>query len=219
MTKTIQSYDGVLFDFDGTLADSYAAIACSVNHVRAQRGMPPMTIDEVKQFVGRGPHYLLTHTVPGGALEDNLACYRVHHPEVMLKMTELLPGAAALIRLLHERGKKIGLCSNKPSGFSRQLLAHFSLANCFDVVLGSDDVPNPKPAPDMVLRAIDKLMMTKSRVIYIGDMVVDIQTARAAGVGVWAVSTGSESRHALVDAKPDRLLGSLQELVAEIGPV
>src|SRR5437899_10957024 len=93
MIDSLCPYLAVVFDFDGTLADSYAAIASSVNHVRAQRGMPALSIDDVKRHVGRGADYLLTHTVPGGALADDLACYRAHHPTVMRTMTRFLPGA------------------------------------------------------------------------------------------------------------------------------
>jgi 2-phosphoglycolate phosphatase len=216
MTDSLHYYAAVVFDFDGTLADSYAAIACSVNHVRAQRGMPPLSIDEVKRHVGRGPNYLLEHTVPSGHLADDLACYRAHHPSVMLKMTHFLPGASAVLAALHQRGKKLGLCSNKPSLFSQQLLEYLDVAAFFDVVLGPDDVPLPKPAPDMLLTAIDRLRLPPESVLYVGDMVVDIQTARSAGVHVWAVATGSEERQVLKDAKPDRLLTDLHEMVAEL---
>jgi phosphoglycolate phosphatase len=219
MNEMLQNYAAVVFDFDGTLADSYAAIACSVNQVRAQRGMPALSIDEVKRHVGRGPDYLLTHTVPGGRLADDLACYQTHHPSVMLPMTQLLPGAAALLAALHRLGKKIGLCSNKPRVFSQKLLQHLEVSAYFDVVLGPEDVPLPKPAPDMLLRAIERLGLPSAQVLYVGDMTVDIQTARSAGVRVWVVATGSEERRALEDAKPDRLLADLQEMVAEIGPM
>jgi phosphoglycolate phosphatase len=217
MTDTLRPYAAVVFDFDGTLADSYGAIACSVNHVRSERGMPALSIDEVKRHVGRGPEYLLTHTAPGGRLADDLACYRAHHPSVMLAMTQLLPGAAPLLAGLQRLGKKIGLCSNKPRLFSQKLLQHLEVSAYFDVVLGPEDVPLPKPAPDMLLRAIQRLGLPSDQVLYVGDMTVDIQTARSAGVRVWAVATGSEERRALEDAKPDRLLADLQEMVAQIG--
>jgi len=217
MTDTLCPYAAVLFDLDGTLADSYAAIASSVNHVRAERGMPALSIDEVKRHVGRGPEYLLTHTAPDGRLADDLAVYRAHHPSVMLSMTRLLPGAALLLAALHRLGKKIGLCSNKPRAFSQQLLQHFEVSAYFDVVLGPEDVPLPKPAPDMLLRAIQRLGLPSEQTLYVGDMTIDIQTARSAGVHVWAVATGSEDRRALEDAKPDRLLADLQEMVAQIG--
>src|SRR5438309_319911 len=112
MTDTLARYAAVLFDFDGTLADSYAAIAASVNHVRNVRGLPALSVAEVKRHVGRGADYLLTHTVPGGHLADDLAAYRLHHPSVMMALTQFLPGAAALLPALHQRSKKLGLCSN-----------------------------------------------------------------------------------------------------------
>lgn len=219
MIDSLHPYAAVLFDFDGTLADSYAAIASSVNHVRARRGMPALSIDAVKGYVGRGADYLLTHTVPCGNLADDLDCYRAHHPSVMLTLTHFLPGAATLLLALHHAGKKIGLCSNKPRLFSQRLLQHLEVAALFDVVLGPEDVAHPKPAPDMLLRALERLKLPAAQVLYVGDMVVDIQTARAAGVPVWSVSTGSEERRALEDAKPDRLLADLEEMLAEIGRI
>jgi 2-phosphoglycolate phosphatase len=216
MTDSLHAYDAVVFDFDGTLADSYAAIASSVNHVRAQRGLPALSINEVKRHVGRGAEYLLEHTVPGGQLADDLARYRADHPTVMMELTYLLPGASALLAGLHQHGKKIGLCSNKPRLFSQRLLQFLDVAAFFDVVLGPEDVPLPKPAPDMLLLAIDRLNVPSDRVLYVGDMLVDIQTARSAGVHVWAVATGSEERQVLVDAKPDGLLIDLHEMVAEL---
>ena len=206
-------FAAVLFDFDGTLADSYPAIAASVNHVRASRGLPPLSVPGVTRHVGRGPEYLLTHTVPGGDLAADIACYRAHHPAVMLAGTRLLPGAAEVIAALHRAGKRLGLCSNKPRFFSQQLLEHLGIAGYFTVVLGPEDVPRPKPAPDMLHAAVKKLDLAAAQVLYIGDMTVDIATARAAGLTVWAVPTGSEERAALVAARPDRLLEQLMDML------
>ena len=65
----------VLFDFDGTLADSYPAITASVNAVRAAHGLPPLDEDTVRRHVGRGPAYLMEHTVPGGSVPADVARY------------------------------------------------------------------------------------------------------------------------------------------------
>ena len=79
-------------------------------------------------------------------------------------------------------------------------------------MLGPEDVAHPKPAPDMLLAAIERLAVPSSLALDVGDMVVDIQTARAAGLRVWIVATGSDLPLTLVNAQPDRLFSSLPEL-------
>lgn len=207
-------YRAVLFDFDGTLADSYPAITASVNHVRAQHGLPPLSEPEVRRHVGRGAGYLLEHTVPVGSLDANIAAYRGHHPSVLRSGTRLLPGAMEALKALHEGELLLGVCSNKPVPFTRQLVAYLGIASYLNVVLGPEDVPNPKPAPDMLCAALARLKVTANETLYLGDMSVDIQTARAAGVSVWVVPTGSDTIETLRQAHPDRLLRDLGELPA-----
>ena len=206
----------VCFDFDGTLVDSYSAIAASVNHVRASYKLPPLTVEEVKRHVGRGPEYLLTHTVPGCRLDEAIARYRAHHPKIMAEMTWLLPGAREVLQALHGRGIALALCSNKPRMYSQELLRHLGVAGYFRVVLGPEDVPRPKPAPDMLLAALERLSIQPAQALYVGDMVVDIETARAAGVQVWVVPTGSEDAAVLQQARPDRLLHDLGEILSAL---
>ncbi len=216
MTKSFASYQAVVFDFDGTLADSFDAIAASVNHVRILRGHSALSVEDVKRHVGHGPEYLLQHTIPNCKLPDDLLAYRVHHPGVMAPMTRLLPGAADLLTGLKKAGKRVGLCSNKPRFFSQQLLVDLNIAALFDVVLGPEDVALPKPSPEMLLRAVEMLALPRDAVLYVGDTTVDIQTARAAGIQVWALPTGSESREILTRANPDRLVASLTDLHAAL---
>lgn len=202
----------VLFDFDGTLIDSYAAITASVNHVRAARGLAPLPEAEVRRFIGHGPQHLLTHTVPGTDWEIDWPRYRDHHPGVMRSMTRLLPGAREALDQVKRSGRKAGVCSNKPRLFTQELVEFFEVAEFFDTLLGPEDVAQPKPAPDMLLAALDRLELRPEQTLYIGDMIVDITTARAAGVPVWAVATGLEELPTLIAAKPDRILRDLHEL-------
>jgi phosphoglycolate phosphatase len=205
-------YRAVLFDFDGTLADSYPAITASVNHVRAGYRLPPLSEPEVRRHVGRAAGYLLEHTVPAGTLEANLAAYRAHHPSVLRSGTRLMPGAAEALKALHERGLLLGVCSNKPVDFTRELVTYLGIASYLNVVLGPEDVPHPKPAPDMLRAALSRLRVGADETLYLGDMAVDIQTARAAGVSVWVVPTGSDEIGTLQQNHPDRLLRDLGEL-------
>jgi phosphoglycolate phosphatase len=202
----------VLFDFDGTLGDSYPAIAASVNHVRRLHGLAPLPVDEVRRHVGRGAEYLLEHTVPGGNAAEDVAAYRAHHPSVLHSGTRLMPGAAEALRALHERGLRLGVCSNKPVDFARDLLGFLGVAAYVDVVLGPEDVARPKPAPDMLQAALQRLGVDKDEALYVGDMTVDVQAARAAGMRVWIVPTGSDEPQAVARAGPDRVLADLFEL-------
>lgn len=214
MQDALASFRAVLFDFDGTLADSYPAIAASVNHVRGWHGLPPLPVAEVKRHVGRGPNYLIEHTVPGSDAAD-VDRYRAHHPSVMIEGTALLPGAREAIDSLHRAGKAIGLCSNKPVKFSTELLRHFGFGEKFGVILGPELVPAPKPAPDMLQLALRRLELRAEEVLYVGDMTVDIDTARAAGVTVWIVPTGSDTLATLEKARPDRMLRDLYDLAGK----
>jgi phosphoglycolate phosphatase len=207
----------VLFDLDGTLIDSYPAIAASVNHVRAGHGLPPLPEAEVRRHVGRGPDYLLAHTVGVGDNGANVAAYRAHHPSVLRQGTRLLPGAAEALAALHQGGLLLGVCSNKPVAFTRELVVYLGIADYLTLLLGPEDVSRPKPAPDMLLAALKRLDVSAGDVLYIGDMVVDIDTARAAGVRVWVEATGSDEVSALDRAGPDRRLRDLTELPALLG--
>jgi phosphoglycolate phosphatase len=204
----------VIFDFDGTLANSYPAITASVNHVRSLYQLAPLPEEEVRRFVGRGADYLLTHTVPGAPIPAALAAYKVHHPSVLRSGTTLLPGVAETLSALHTSGLRLGVCSNKPRPFTRELLDYLAVARLFEVVLGPEDVARLKPAPDMLVTALSRLGVASAEALYVGDMTVDIATARAAGVAVWVVPTGSDEEAALIAAQPDRLLREFRELIA-----
>jgi phosphoglycolate phosphatase len=202
----------VLFDFDGTLGDSYPAITASVNHVRAHHGLPPLSLDEVKPHVGWGPANLLGQTVPAGDVKENVALYMAHHPSVLHSGTHLMPGAAELLHTLQQRGFRLGVCSNKAVAFTRELLAWFGVGACFSAILGPEDVARPKPAPDMLLTALARLGVPAGEALYVGDMVSDIKTGRGAGVTTWVVATGSDLPQTLADARPDRQFRDLTEL-------
>lgn len=207
-------YDAIFFDFDGTLADSYPAITASVNAVRERIDLPPLTVDQIRPKVGRGLIHLLRELVHPGAGEQEEQWYREHHPAVLFSHTSLLPGAKALVERLEAAGKQLGVCSNKPSYYLHELLRHFELASRMKVVLGPNDVDAPKPSPEMLLKALEQTGVAADRALFVGDMSIDVRTARAAGIDVWCVSTGSEGQDTLLAAGPDRLFQSLEECLA-----
>lgn len=202
----------VLFDFDGTLADSYPAITASVNHTRELYGLPPVSRDDVKRFVGRGPEHLLGNMVPGVDYSRSYEVYKAHHPSVLASGTVLLPGVQELLADLMTKGVSLGICSNKPRAFTEELVGYLNLGDTFALVLGPEDVTRRKPAPDMLVEAVKRSGLSREKVLYVGDMSVDVQTARGAGVTVWAVTTGSETVDEIRASGPDRLFDSMNAL-------
>lgn len=204
-----------LFDFDGTLADSFAAITASTNHVRVSYGLPPMAEAEVRGYVGYGLDNLMADLVPTAPVDEAVGRYRAHHATVMVPQTRLMPGAAEAIPELARRGLCLGVCSNKRVEFTRDLIRALGLGEYFTCVLGPDDVGGrAKPDPAMLLEGLTRLKVSASDAVYIGDMIVDVQTARAAGVPVWIVSSDGSGEFTPVEGepRPDRVLRSLAEL-------
>lgn len=127
--------------------------------------------------------------------------------------TRLLPGAEEVTRALFERGVRLAIASNKPGVFSRQLLGHLGIAGRFGVIHGPDDGFPPKPAPHMVFMALALLGVKAPDALYVGDMPLDVLTARAAGLPIAAVPTGSSTRAELAAAGPDVLLERLEDVM------
>ena len=211
-----------LFDFDGTLADSFAAIASSTNFVRASYGLPLMAEADVRRYVGYGLDNLMADLVPGAPVDEAVDRYRGHHAEVMIPQTRLMPGAAEAIPELARRGLKLAVCSNKRVEFTRTLIRALGFDEYFTHVLGPDDVAGrAKPDPAMLVEGLARVGVTAAEAVYVGDMIVDVQTARAAGVAVWIVSADGTGHFAPVEGepRPDRVLRSLAELPALLPPV
>jgi len=209
-------FRAVLFDFDGTLVDSFAAITASVNHVRSHNRLPPMSEAAVKKLVGLGLPQLIADVVPDGDHNANVALYYSHHPTVMFDQTRLLPGAMTALTTMHDAGIKLGVCSNKTVAITRKLVEALQLAPYFDAVLGPEDSGIPKPDPAMVHLALKIMGVQSNEALYVGDMAIDVETARNAGVAVWVLPTGSGDRESLIRSSPDRILESLTELAPAI---
>ncbi len=199
-----------LFDFDGTLADSFAAITASTNYVRQSYGLPSLPEAEVRGYVGYGLDKLMADLAPGAPVNEAVRCYREHHARTMVAETRLMPGVAETIRELANRGVKLAVCSNKRVEFTRVLVIALGLGDYFAHVLGPDDVGDrAKPDPAMLLEGLTRLGVSAAEAVYVGDMVVDVRTARAAGVTVWFVPTGTTEN----GEAPDLTLGSFDELL------
>jgi len=202
----------ILFDLDGTLLDSYDAITDSLNAARSAYGLPPFLRDEVVRRVGHGLESLIAEALGAERIAEGVLRFRERYRQVSLLQSRLLPGVEGTVRELRARGYRLAVITNKPAVFSRSILDHLGVGDLFPVIYGPDLAPS-KPDPEMVFRALADLGCEPAEAILVGDMIVDRDTARNAGIPFYAVPTGSQSRGELLSALPDALLDRFEDLL------
>ena len=114
---------------------------------------------------------------------------------------------------MDRRGYQMGIASNKPSYFARPILKSLDMDHLFEEVVGPNDVEKPKPDPEMLEMVIMRFGLGPDEVVYVGDMLVDIEAARSAGIPIYALPTGSAKRELLLEGRPDRLLNKFSDLL------
>ena len=187
-----------VFDLDGTLVDSVDDLHVSVNHALAVVGLPPRTREEVRGFVGEGARVLLERAVATRAelVETALAAWRAHYAEHCLDRTVAYPGIPAL---LAGAGRVLAVHTNKPGAMARKILAGLGLLPRFAAVLGGDEAPR-KPDPAGLVALMARAGATPAETVFVGDSRHDVETARAAGVAMVAVTWGLATRDELARA-------------------
>ena len=183
----------IIFDLDGTLVDSYGAIQDSLAFAMQTLGFAPWPPEETKRRVGRGLDVLMKEAVGEANAVEGVRLFRTRYPQIFLQKTFLLPGVKETVAALHASSKCLAVATNKPSDFSRDLLAHLDLSPYFSLVLGPLDVPHPKPHPDMIHAVLERLRFSPEQALYVGDMILDAESASNAGVDCVLVATGGNS--------------------------
>lgn len=179
----------LVFDLDGTLIDSVPDLAAAVNRLLATEGLVGMADAEVASYVGNGAPVLMARVMAARGIDP------ARHADLTERMvtdytarsgerTIVYPGVRETLGLLAARGHALGLCTNKPIVPTRAILDHFGLADLFGAVVGGDSLPQRKPdaAPLHAVIAALGGMPGESRAIYVGDSLVDAETARNAGL-------------------------------------
>jgi len=204
----------VIFDLDGTLVNAYPAVSQSVNYTLNSLGFDPRSHNEIKRSVGSGDRNLMAHFVGEKLATRALGIYRPHHTKALEAQgaVRLLPGARGILKFLKSKGYKLAIASNRPYKFTRIILKGLSVLKFFDVVICADNVDRPKPCPDMLRAVAKRLSVGKEEVLYVGDMTIDVNCARRAGVRMAAVATGSSSKKELKDLKPWRIIDKINQL-------
>jgi phosphoglycolate phosphatase len=211
---TALRYRAVLFDLDGTLVDSYAALADAVNFARRREGLPDLAAHRIKGLVGDGIERLLQRAfecedVPEGVKET----FESRYDEICCSQSKILDDVETTLDELTTLGVAMAVCTNKPTSFSKKILDFLNLSTHFRAIVGPDLAGARKPDAQHVLRTLEEAGCSSDDALFVGDMPIDVAAARASGIDVAVVATGSSSYKQLVDSNPDHVLERFSDLV------
>ena len=211
--------EAVLFDLDGTLADTAPDMARTVNRMRAARSMAPVPLEAVRPHVSKGARGMIGAAFNVTPDNPEFQAMREEFLQIyagsLCVDTVLFPGMEELLDSLEERGIAWGVVTNKFERLARPVLEGLGLAQRAAVLVGGDTCPRPKPFPDPLLHAAASLGVAPARTLYVGDDERDVQAARAAGMPVIVAGYGY-----LGDGPPPALWNAdgIVNHAGEIGP-
>jgi len=174
----------VIFDLDGTLVDSVPDIHAAALAVLAEAGLPEVTLEQTRSFVGNGAPKLVERLIVAtGAdaqrLEELLARFMYHYGQDPVSRTVLYPGVLEALDALEAAGYALAICTNKPEKPARAVADHFGLSPRMAAIVGGDTLAVKKPDPAPLDHAI--ALSGATSVLYVGDSEIDAATAVAAG--------------------------------------
>ena len=180
----------ILFDLDGTLIDSTDAIVGTFHHSFEVHDFPKPDDEDIEALIGYPLHIMYQELgVSEDEVWDYVATYKEQYRKISTIKTKLL---ACAIEAVQEASKiaKLGIVTTKTGRYSKILMEHFDLMKYFDVLVGYEDVDNPKPHQDPILKALESFDKTDEEIWMIGDTKLDIICADNAGVKSAAVLSG-----------------------------
>jgi pyrophosphatase PpaX len=206
-------YQAVLFDLDGTLIDSGAAILASFHHATETVLGRRFADDVVMASVGgHGIHRQMAAFDPE-RVDELVDAYRAHNLG-LYRQIRLFPGIDAVLTRLRDDGRKLGVVTVKSRVTVDLTFRLLPLGSFFGTVVTGDDVERHKPEPDALLLALERLGGEPGSAAYVGDSPFDVQAAKAAGMGAIAVTWGGiHGRERLEAEQPDALATRPGELL------
>jgi 2-phosphoglycolate phosphatase len=209
-------FRAIIFDLDGTLVDAYPGIHQSLNETLRELHLPEVDLQTVKRRVGRGVVNLLQQSVPSEMVERGLDLFRASYDCTHLSGTFLLPDVRETLEELRKRNIALGIASNKPADFTRNILKHLQIHKYFSFCGGPEGEIQPKPHPSMLQSMMHNMQVSPEETLYVGDMTLDSETAKNAGVRLALIPTGGHRKEELEEIQPDYMLERIRDVVGII---
>jgi phosphoglycolate phosphatase len=191
----------VIFDLDGTLVDSAPDLHAAVLALLEERGTAPVTLAQVRAFVGNGIPKLVERCLDasgapakGQALAKAVERFKQHYGAAPAVLTHAYDGVEAMLGTLRARGLLLGVCTNKPEALTRAVLAGVALDRHLRAAVGGDTLDVMKPDPEPLRHCAHLLGAGIDEALYVGDSETDADTAAAAGMAFALYSGGYRKR-------------------------
>lgn len=212
----------VVFDLDGTLADTASDLIVTLNVILQREGLDPLPLEEARDLIGAGARALIARgfqvrrkPLTPDYLEGLFHAFLDHYGQNLVVHTKLYPGIVTALDTLAAQGFTLAVCTNKMQDHSRQLLDALGIIDRFATLAGRDTYPMCKPDPRHLTLTIADAKGDPRRAVLVGDSKTDVDTARAADIPVIGVDFGYTDTP-MDRLMPDRLISHFDALVPAV---
>ena len=176
--------DTFIFDLDGTLLDSAPAIGLVLNEMRLELGLSPLGIEFYRTWISHGAANLISNSLDVSIEEVTpyIGMFRERYRKFRTPASCVYFGVVETITGLSVKGKKLGICSNKPEYLCQKIINEIGLSDFISVIVGGDTLPRSKPCREPIDFVIRELGSSSSSAIFVGDSLIDQRASAAADV-------------------------------------
>ena len=192
----------IVFDFDYTLGDSTDGIVASANYALETMGRNKAEVNAIKKTIGLS--LVKTYeALTGDSNPDQAEQFRTYFikkaDDVMVPSSSFYDGVLEMLKNLRKKGLKTAIVTTKHHFRIGGILEKHDATDLIDVIIGGDEVANPKPDPEGLHTLLEKFQISEEEMLYVGDSIVDAQTAQTCGVDFIAVLTGTTSEKDFIE--------------------
>jgi 2-phosphoglycolate phosphatase len=205
--------DTVFFDLDGTLVDARKDIVKAVNYTLRKLGFSERPAEEIISYIGTGTKDLMRNSLGrrNAAYTDKaVSVFSGYYEKHSADESRLYPHVREILEYLEDKRKFI--LTNRFSRFARLTLEGLGIKDCFEEIIGADDESCRKPSPCLLGNAMTRLKVNKAHALIIGDMAIDIETGKNAGVKTCWVTYGLGKKEDLKGLRPDYVISDISDL-------
>ena len=213
--KTGMKYKCIIFDFDGTLADTTAGIVSAFQGTFVEMGLPVPSVEKIKSTIGlalKEGFKAAMETLSDEQADHAVETYRRIFYASGIQAITAYPGITYALSRLKETGYDLVIATSRGHRSLGLICDNLGITNFFSGQYCSDDVVNHKPAPDIVNLILKEKNLSRSEVLVVGDAHYDMLMGKAAGCKVCGVTWGNQSREQLQSVGPDHIIDDIKEL-------